>query len=285
MPNYVPYLLLACIAILITIVTAIRKQEPFTLFLHLSFAGMIYVFEVFVLVVFEAYTYYPKFLKNSFLDSMVGATFSDFFIVPSIGVLLAFYQLRWPWIGFFAAAMSGLDVLFVHLGLYSHEGWSSWYTFFALLFFFPMCRIWIRKIQEGNRSFCYLTYLMFAFSTTDSTMFILLLSGLRRMKMGLYPNPYRDDVILTVCSAFAITLLLGSVIYATNKRRYWAAAWVIIIAGQYILYRTGHLILFVQPWIYAIAFLAFLGAATWMDMIGLKWLRAYVEKKKNYIST
>ncbi|MGG1553818.1 hypothetical protein [Paenibacillus ferrarius] len=285
MPNYVPYLLLAFVAILITVVTAIRKREPFALFLHLSFAGMIYVFEVFVLVVFEAYTYYPKLSKNSFLDSMVGATFSDFFIVPSIGVLMAFYQFRWPWIIFSAAALGGVDVLFVHLGLYSHEGWTSWYTFFALLFFFSMCRIWIRKIQEGNHLFCFLAYLMFAFSTTDSTMFLMLLSGMRCMKMGIYHNPYRDDVILTVGFAFAVTLLLGSVIYATNKRRYWAAAWVIIIAGQYILYRTGHLILFVQPWIYAVAFLAFMGAATWMNVIGLKRLRAYVQKKKNYIST
>ncbi|MGG1516704.1 hypothetical protein ABE504_14895 [Paenibacillus oryzisoli] len=280
MPNYVPYLLLACIAILITVVTAIRKREPFAPILHLSFAGMIYVFEVFVLVVFEAYTYYPKFLKNPYLDSMVGATFSNFFIIPSIGVLLAFYQPRRLWIGFFALTMGGIDMLFIRLKLYSHEGWTSWYTIFALLFFFMMCRIWIRKIQEGNRPFCYLTYLMFAFSTTDSIMFTLLLSGLRRLKMGLYQNPYRDDVILTVSSAFVISLLLGSVIYATNKRRYWAAAWVISIIGQYILYRTGHLILFVKPWIYAVAYLAFLGLATWIDKSGLKLLRAYVQKEK-----
>ncbi|QHW29733.1 hypothetical protein GZH47_02015 [Paenibacillus rhizovicinus] len=273
MPNYMPYLLLAAASLFILTGILIRERRFYVLVIHLSFAGMIYIFEVFNLVVFQAYEYSPGIVRDKYLDSMIGSTVSNFMTVPALALLIAYYQLRWKWIFAGAFTLGGVDLLFVHLQIYTHHWWSSSYTVITLLAFFWMCRTWIRSVRHGKTLIPYITFLMYSFCVADSVFFLFLLSGWRRFQLGLYRNPLRDDVMLTVIVAFCVAFILVNAIYWTNKRSYLMMGFTCILIGQYALYRTGHLSLYVSPWLYSTAYAAALLLISFICIAGLRALR------------
>ncbi|AZN41304.1 hypothetical protein [Paenibacillus albus] len=280
MSNYIPYLVLIIASLLILTIMMIREWKSIIIVSHLSYAGMSYVFEVIILIVLEGYTYSPGLLKNSYLDSMFGATVSNFCTVPAIAILIAYYQLRLRWIIIAAVFLGGVDVLFVYLNIYQHLWWSSSYTVVTLVFFFWFSRMWMIKVLKGNRVFQYITLLMYTFCITDSVFFMYILSGWRRYHLGLYKNPLRDDVMLTVIMSFCITLILVNTVFWSKKHRFTVFGCICIGFAQYFLYKTGHLSLYVAPWLYASAYAATLLLVAVFCRLGLKSLLYYGNKQQ-----
>ncbi|MNP37294.1 hypothetical protein D3C76_1307360 [compost metagenome] len=100
-------------------------------FLFLTYVGMIYVFEYVILVCLHSYTYYPHILSDPYMDSMMGAFISNFLTVPTVGLIMVIYRLRFRWTVIFAMLMIGIEWLFLKLGIYKHEWWRLSYSFVA----------------------------------------------------------------------------------------------------------------------------------------------------------
>ncbi|SEN99296.1 hypothetical protein SAMN05518847_105189 [Paenibacillus sp. OV219] len=279
MPNYIPYLSLIIASLLILTIMMVREWKSIILVLHLAFAGMSYIFELVVLVIFKAYDYSPGILKNNYLDSMFGATVSNFCTVPAVAILIAYYQLRSKWIIYAAVFLGGMDWLFVYLNIYRHHWWTSLYTVVTLLGFFWICRTWMTKIRKGRPVFQYFTLLLYTFCVSDSIFFMYLLSGWRRLHFGLYHNPLRDDVMLTVTLSFCIALILVNAMFWSNKYIFTFMGCICIGIGQYFLYETGHLALYVAPWLYASAYAATLLLVAVICRVGLKSLLYFGNKQ------
>ncbi|WP_134685696.1 hypothetical protein [Brevibacillus migulae] len=245
MPNYIPYLLiiLVCFSMFLWLIARTRSYQ--TVILYLTYVGMVYIFEYFVLVILDAYAYIPHFIANPYLDNMLGAFVSNFVIVPVLASLIAVLQLHVGWIIAISLLLCGIEWLFLQLGIYQLHWWKISYTFPGLLFFFWLTRLWYRKVMDGNRIYQYITFLMFTFTVVDSAVFLLLLSGIRQFQPGVYENMYRDDVFFSALYAFIKMLVLANSIYWSAKLRFAFIAIGAILVGQFSLIQAGILKLYV----------------------------------------
>lgn len=274
MPNYIPYLTLIFIAAAILITAIVRTKRFRTFVLFLSFAGMIYIFEYFIVVILDAYEYFPHILSNRYHDSMLGAVTSNL-MVPSVAILFGVFQLRAHWMVMFALLFGCIEQIFLHLGVYKHYWWKTTYTVVALLFFFWFVRLFARKINEGQRVFRYIAYLMYTFALADSLVFILILLGYRLFHAGLFSNIYRDDIFVTVIFAFAKALVMVNALYWTKQVR-WSLlllAMSVILALNYALIRLDILQIYISYWIYYVVYLFCCFVVVGLSIAGLHSLR------------
>lgn len=72
MPNYIPYLFLTIISILILIYVIVHKRQFGLTVLFLSFSGMVYTAEFFVLILGNSYVYYPEVFHVPYYDNVLG---------------------------------------------------------------------------------------------------------------------------------------------------------------------------------------------------------------------
>ncbi|HZG15521.1 MAG TPA: hypothetical protein VE710_10900 [Candidatus Bathyarchaeia archaeon] len=250
MPNSIPYFLIIVICISIFLWLIVRTRQYQSVVLYLAFVGMVYIFEYFVLVILDAYRYYPTFIANAYLDNILGAFVSNFAVVPTFALLIAVLQLHGGWIVAIALLLGATEWLFLELGIYQLNWWKISYTILGLLFFFWLARLWYQKVMEGKRFFVYITFQMFSFTVVDSTIFLMLLSGIRQFQPGVFENIYRDDVFFTALYAFSKSLLLANAIYWSSKWRWVLGAVCVILVAQFSLIQTGIMKLYVPLWLF-----------------------------------
>ncbi len=139
--NTIWYLLLLATSIVVIVITAIKSpNRKFTAVFTLAVLGFTYWIEVVLLLMLDAYTYYPMLTPwDSFQDAVLGNVFSQV-SVSTTAVLYCVLNLRGVFIFVFAVIYYLIDVLFVTLGIYVHNWYRSIYT---LIGFIPYC--WIVK--------------------------------------------------------------------------------------------------------------------------------------------
>lgn len=123
---------------------------------------MIYLFEFFVFVLFDSYTYMPGLLKDSFYDSCLGAVVSNGFILPATCVIIAIYGIGIWWVPLIAAGFMGIEEIFIILGIYEHHWWKSIFTGMGLTLIFAFGK-WLWKglnVSELSKVFRFLVLYM-----------------------------------------------------------------------------------------------------------------------------
>lgn len=250
MINIVSFAVLALIALATLIFFIVRTKSYLIVFLFLTYVGMIYVFEYIILILFNSYTYYPRMLPDPYMDSMLGAFISNFLTVPTAGLAMVIYRLRFRWTIVFTYLMAVIEWLFMRLGIYEHHWWRLSYSFVAFIFFFWLVGFWARRVEKGNRLFQYVSLLMFSLSVLNTLAFLRMLVNIGIFQPGLFDNPSRDDVAFTVPYALLKAIFLANAVYWTRRLRWTFAAVAALLAIHYILIRTGILKLFISPWTY-----------------------------------
>ncbi|PYI57435.1 hypothetical protein [Paenibacillus flagellatus] len=272
MPSFVPYavLILVMLTSLITILAHFRDYRLFLIFL--AYSGMIYVFEYAIVVLMNGYSYYPNLLPIRYLDNLLGSIFSNLLAVPVIALFIAVYRLGNRWILLFALLLSGVEWLFERMGVYETYWWKVPYTTAALLFFFWLARCWIVWLQRGNRAIRYVTLVMYSSSLIDTLVFVLIAGGVRLFRVGVFDDPYRDDVFVSALFGFFKALLLAGAVYWTDGIRWIAAALAAIFAIQIVLIRCDILHVFVPYWLYFLMYAPCCFFVAWLIAIGKRSL-------------
>lgn len=122
MPNYLPYLILILVSIFILTYTIINQRQFGVFVLVISFSGMVYVAEFFVMVIGNCYYYKPEILSVPYYDNILGAIVSNLFILPALGVFAAYYKLRLKWIILFAITLVGVELAFEAMNITTQTG-------------------------------------------------------------------------------------------------------------------------------------------------------------------
>ncbi|WP_285716272.1 hypothetical protein [Pelosinus sp. IPA-1] len=126
--------------------------------------GIIHPFEVVVMLT-DGYRYIPGIVLDPQTDSTIGAFISDLFIVPALAVVINALSLSWPFILGITAAFTGIDWLYVKIGVYEHYWWKSIYTGSGLIILYAISRWFWHCLQEKKPSLLfrllaiYLTYI------------------------------------------------------------------------------------------------------------------------------
>ncbi|RIX51405.1 hypothetical protein D3P08_15915 [Paenibacillus nanensis] len=264
MPNYVPYIGLIIPSIILLIWLLIKTKQFHTFVIFSSFAGMIYVFEVIIVVVLGAYEYMPQVTPIKYLDSMIGASVSNTFTVPSIAALIAVFQLRFRWIAFFSLLLGGIEILFLHWGIYKHEWWRVSYSIAGFVFYFSLTKWWFRQFYEGSRPIQAVTFFLYTMSLIYTFVLVLMLSGIRLFKPGIFHDVYRDDTFFTTMYGLLKTTLITAAIFWLRDWRWLFAAAAVIVTSHYLLIRLHILNIFIPMWIYILIYSLCCSVVIWL---------------------
>jgi hypothetical protein len=98
MQGYFWYLALVVISIMIMVITYWKSNNKLIFAMLFGVAGLCYQIETIILIWLKAYVYYPGFIPDKLADSILGASVSNLFCLPSTTVLIAVFQLNWGWI-------------------------------------------------------------------------------------------------------------------------------------------------------------------------------------------
>jgi hypothetical protein len=135
--NYIPFLLLAVVHVLLFFLFAKRSRQKNILILLLSNIGMAYLFEYPVLNLFKGYAYKPYILKKRAHDQILGAIFSQALYVPITATLLTLYKKNRYWKIGSTLIYYGIERYFLHLKIYKAFWWKPYYTvFFVNIYFY-----------------------------------------------------------------------------------------------------------------------------------------------------
>jgi hypothetical protein len=255
MPNAVPYLILVFLSAVTLIYIFLRTRAYITLVWFLSLSGMIYVFEFVILVLFDSYAYYPKLIDTPYLDNMFGALVSNFCAVPVTGITIITLRLRFYWFIAFALFFTGVEWLFIRLGIYEHHWWRLSYTFVFITFFFWISRFWANKTVDGSKLVRYLSMVLFCVSMCDTISYMMLLAGATNFHIGWFANPERDDIVVRFLFIVGTGIIVASTIYWTNALRWIIAAIAVVTAIQIVLYTTGIMRIYISLWLFYPIFL------------------------------
>ncbi|MEK3883666.1 hypothetical protein [Paenibacillus sp. PL2-23] len=257
MPNVIPYLVLTLISVLLLAAMMLHQRNARLVVLLLTFSGMVYVAEFFVLVVWNGYEYLPHVLSTRYQDNLVGAIVSNLWIIPVLGVLVALYRLGFFWMLAFALALAGVEWLFTWLGVYEPYWWKRTYTVGAVLFFFGLVRFWYSRLRQGQPVVRFVSLWMQAWSAVATVMFLMSVLQVRYYQIGVYEDPERDNIFLSsimgLLKAGVFSALVAGI---PDRRKQWRLlAPLIMLAVDAPLYYAGWLLIHSPLWLYACVYL------------------------------
>lgn len=168
------YIALALLSVLVFILALWKKRDQKLVALYLFLGGLTYTFEYFVFVLFNSYIYYPGILENEYFDNALGAAVSNAFSVPMTSVLVAAYQLNYIYMLIPIISIIGIELLFLHLGIYKHLWWHEIYTIIGLFMAFHIAKWWYKVLTKPLKdSSRFITLLVSGFFLQGSFAFIL----------------------------------------------------------------------------------------------------------------
>ncbi|MFV8829146.1 hypothetical protein [Alkalihalobacterium sp. APHAB7] len=225
MKNRLLYLSLNFFSILLLIYTFRKTKKGNKRYfwpLYVTFTGLNYFFEFFVLVIGKAYEYDPKILKKQYFDNVFGSTVSQLFVVPTTSLFINMLNLKARWSTFFALLLSvGIEKVFIKQKIFKLNWWVTPFTTVGLQFFYVIARYWtIQIIEKKNRLFEVLT-IFFSVFVCYSTMNFLHVSLFRTcfFNVPLYKNRYRSHVTLSSLYSGLSSVLFVIAVLKNIKRR------------------------------------------------------------------
>jgi hypothetical protein len=223
------------ICIAVTLFKAGNKR--FAIAFFLSVLGLIYIMEHIMVVYLNAYQYHPGVYGDQALEDTLGNVTSQISI-SATALLMIVFDLSFVWNVIFAAVYFLIEIFFIHLGIYEHNWYRSWFTPVILVPLFWFFKKWYR-LASGSRS-CLLHHVDLFLSCGTALYHLVsipfLLLGIQWMRIGLLPDATDDHR--------AVTLIYGILLVIfTMLLHKWKAHWVwkslcfgLLFAYHYALY-------------------------------------------------
>jgi hypothetical protein len=205
------FLGLAVLSVLLVIFTLWRKRDLKLAALYLALGSIASYLEDVIYICFQSYEYYPQLLAVPYYDMTLGAYLSQVYYVSSVALFIAAFNLGFIWIFFFTIMFVGIEYLFLALKLYKLNWWSPAYTFFGLLIYFQIAKLWLPAIRKAQSRFI-------RFFTLSGINYILfgnliafsIFSNHYHFSAGFFDDPARDTLavilIFMLSRAFIIAL-------------------------------------------------------------------------------
>ena len=150
--------------------------------------------------------------------------------------------------------MSGIycliEELFIALGIYSHNWYSTWMTVVGLIIFFWLAKKEYLKSFEGIKPLKYYFYIFLGLFPLDVVTILwgFILSGYQNYTRNFIPDPVRSPYVVALLYYVfvAITMML---IYFLKLKWHWKSIVILSIYGvNYIAYKLHILYFFKTGW-------------------------------------
>ncbi|KUO74448.1 MAG: hypothetical protein APF81_14555 [Desulfosporosinus sp. BRH_c37] len=219
------------------------NNKKFCIAFLFSIIGLSFVFEAILVLGLNAYSYYPKLFRDSYLDIIFGNYFSQISI-SSTSLLLATFDLSYVWYGIFAIIYFIIDIIFVKLGIYEHFWYKSIYTIFGFILFSFLARKWYIIAKKSTNYF--INYLSLYFCVASFSTFSIFLGqrllGIQLLRSNIF---FTDINRNNTSSGFIYQfIVLNYLIILYKSRLNWIVktlALSCLYIAQYFAYRAGYI--------------------------------------------
>ncbi len=241
-PNFLPFLALVVISIIIFIISWVKASNKRVVPFFLCIIGLIFFVEYLILVIFKSYEYYPKVFNNAYFDNILGANISNGFIVPSVTLLIAVFNLGFWWIIFIILGFVGIEVLFLHLDIYEHFWWKTIYTSIGLLINFNLGK-WIWRLIQNHLDWFQLRFSILYFTNvaiqSTLTFYLAALFELFIFNVNWFQDPIRGHFAF-ITLYFFIDSVIYSLFVVKRVHWFWQALFIFsLFCINYWFYNIG----------------------------------------------
>lgn len=259
--NTIWYILLAVSSIITLVFTLIKsKNRKFTIAYTLAALGFVYMIEAVLVVIFNAYDYYPKIVNDMFQDTVLGNIFSQVSIASTSAFAIV-YNLSYGWYVLFAFIYYLIDIFFVKLRIYEHYWYKSIYTFIGFIpLFILIKKYYIKFINSSKYIFNYIILYLCVFAVSGNLIILpFKLMSIQIFNIHFFDNFSRNHTATGIIWGF---LFINILIYVYKRNFHWAfkaAVFIMLFFIQFVLYKTG-IILYKDGWFIP---------ATLIDLLGI----------------
>jgi hypothetical protein len=256
MQNRFWYLALIVIGSIVVAVVYWKSRNRHTFTLLFGMSGICYIIETLLHTTLKAYEFFPRFMQDSYDDSLWGGIISDLFVLPPAAVLVGVFQLGWGWIVVISGIISAIEELFLKLGIYEQYWWKTWYTFIGGILLFFFAKWWYRQLNRSHgRKLTFLTVVSILYCL-NAKLYIFIQNDL---KHGRFFNKWieahgvNSTIILAPLSLFIAILLAILIVY--RVRWWWRAALIFGLTGLDLLLYFLKVLYPNSYWLFALMFL------------------------------
>ncbi|WP_394141048.1 hypothetical protein [Cytobacillus oceanisediminis] len=211
--NLLWFLGLVLISAWIMYITYKKTEFHLNLAVYFFTMGLSFLMEYIVLILGDAYSYYPRVFSNQWYDDVFGSSISQAFFIPSILMAIAAFRINLKWVILIIVSIFGIEELFLWLGIYKHNWWNSWYTV-VILFISVFIIKWWRNRVEGPDFFIQFVTIYMAITTIFQAVsfYLQAIFETHKYTIGWFESPYQDhiafNVLIWIIYAFLLTLII-----------------------------------------------------------------------------
>jgi hypothetical protein len=225
------FLLLLSIVLVTFVIWKTRNKLVFTFFLNM--AGLCCFLDFSIFRLFRGYEYRPGLVQDKLVDGILGGLVTDFFLIPATAAVIAAFELGWGWIVVFSLLITGVEILFVKLGIYYQNWWKSYYTFIGLLLFNALGKSWFRRLNRSHGralTFVTLLFILFVLRANFEVILIPILKTNQYHVKWLESLGIPSHSILTPFSMLTAVIFTSLIVF--RARWFWKA---IAVVGIFVL--------------------------------------------------
>jgi hypothetical protein len=240
------------------VITHKRSANPkFTSAFSLAVLGFTYWIEVFLLLVFDAYTYYPMLTPwYPFQDAVLGNIFSQV-SVSTTAVLCCVLKLRGFYILIFSVAYFLIDVLFSQLNIYRHYWYRSVYTLIGFPIYCLIIKMWYETLTRPARGTPMVLKAARAFRWIKAHLHMITLSfavfaaagnlvittqkvaGLQIFRSAFFDDMSKNHTLATFIYAPAMVLIMLLITRWKRSSAFKVSALFALFLGHWLLLKVG----------------------------------------------
>lgn len=225
------------------------KDRKLVFGLYLTISALTFCFEMVVLSLLKAYEYHPMLIPQSPPDDSIAGNLFSQFSVSATALLIAVYNLKYYWYFFFAAVYGIIEELFIKLGIYEHNWYRTWMTFFGLLLLFWVAKkIYAGSLKHIGRFLRYLYIFLGLITLHEHTIvWVLRLTGIRKLSGNFLPD--KEDSLTVLAGIYMLIVGISIItVYFSKIKWFWKGFIILLLyLGHYIATRFN-LIIYKEGW-------------------------------------
>ncbi|RSD25380.1 hypothetical protein [Mesobacillus subterraneus] len=235
----IPFLILlvlhSCLLIFTFYKNKDRKRLTITL---LSGMGLCFIFEYFVLSLFNAYRYKPKLFVNKDLDNFMGAILSQAIFVPFTVIFLTAFKIGWRGKAFFALFFAVIEKLFLRMGVHQNNWWKTRFTITLIPIFFYINDFWYQQLRIGTPIFQFGS--LFLSILVNGLNLMYSMSILRKFRFGLGRwHRWKEHFMVAPIYSFTLSMTTALLIKKDSHAKGIISAFAFTKIMDMLVMRTG----------------------------------------------
>jgi hypothetical protein len=216
------------------------RDRNYAIALFIIVSGLCYILEATVCCFLKAYDYFPMLLPSRLDDNVAGNLFSQFSITAT-SLLLAVLKAKYYWYLISALAYCLIEQLFLRLGIYTHNWWRLWMTFFGALSIFLTTKAayagaW--HLRTRVRQYVFISFGLYSLHMR-LVMLTYYFSGVVRPNLGIFRDAMSSYAFVSIISVCLVMICCMAVYFAPMRLWLKAAVTLALYGVLFIASASG----------------------------------------------